>query len=67
MIEPQKKDTAGPEPVEHHEHMDGGAKTSTAPSDVTSDMRYEAYMALLDHRIRSAYVSVSLDLYLQQR
>ncbi len=36
----------------------GGA--ASAARDVSSDMRYEAYIALLDHRIRNAYVRTLL-------
>ena len=37
----------------HHE----GTKMESKGLDVApSDMRYEAYMSLLDHRIRNAYV-----------
>lgn len=37
-----------------------GGEAASSARCLSSDMRYEAYMALLDHRIRNAYVRTLL-------
>lgn len=60
LVGPGKDDTSRSEYARHAvQEPDSGSK-GAAPHDSSSDMRYEAYMALLDHRIRNAYASTSL-------
>ena len=49
----------GKENAEDHGRTVAGAGKSATVSEATPNMRYEAYMALLDHRIRNAYVGAS--------
>ena len=54
----EKEDGDARERNEHNEPVNSSRKKGSGTLDASSEMRYEAYMALLDHRIRNAYVGI---------
>ena len=58
---PGDDDVTGSENIKQNQQEQVKGVKYVDPYNASSDMRYEAYMALLDHRIRNAYVSILLD------